>query len=473
MWPGALKILGGSLLTLALVWALVLGWWQSNDYEPSQLELGLYLLALPFALVGGYLLLRGFIDHLKSPPVSVPPPAPSLRDDDPLVLAAAKSEAAERSFTVGVIESFVITSAGASAEETLSAVEDGKRPEPSSRVSDESGFPVFLAEVADLDTDVLLEGCLSRGVKLSEVSDCEPMVRALSLLERLLAPVNDRLLAFREQAADGFSLRVVWTVPVAWMRMDQDVMKGWLRAGLPSLPGKDILDIAMVPVGSELEAMQVLDEINLRINRDPSCQEMTLLLGAISGVDEQSVAQKLSGNHLFTPEHQQRQMPGEGGVAMLLAGKSLMSRYRLENYALISRVSMGVRDNPVDGGGRVNGRLIGQLTAGLLDVTGVDHSAVKTAVLDTDHRANYLTEALEGLGQDFDHLDPLRDCLAIGSSVGDLSPIGGLLAVACAGARVVATEAPALCISNQHRLGRAVLVVQLAPPEPEVNPRSI
>ncbi|MCH2221900.1 MAG: hypothetical protein MK097_16485, partial [Dechloromonas sp.] len=317
----ALKIIGGSLLTLALVWALVLGWWQSNDYEPSKLDLGLYLVALPLALVGGYLLLRGFIDHLKSPAMSVPPQAPSLRDDDPLALAAEKSEAAERSFAIGVIDGFVVTSVGASADEVLAAVEEGKRPEPSSRLTDESGFPVFLAEVPDLDADAMRELA-----QLEKLSSQESIMRSFSLLERLLETVSERLPDILERAGDAIALRAVWIVPAAWKNKDFQVMKAWLQAGLSSLPEKLRPEISMVPVTGELEALRVLDDINLRINRDPSSQELTLLLGAVSDVDEQGVAQRAVNNRLFTSGHQQRQIPGEGGFAMLLASKALIAR---------------------------------------------------------------------------------------------------------------------------------------------------
>lgn len=469
----ALKVFGGSLLTLALVWALVLGWWQSNDHEPSKLDLGLYLVALPLALVGGYLLLRGFIDHLKSPSVPVLPAVSPLRDDDPLALAAAKSEVAERSFVIGVIEGFVVTSAGASADEMLTSLEEGKRPEPSSRLSDESGFPVFLAEVPGLDVDAMRERCLGEAAQLGDLSACEPVMRSFSVLERLLEMVSDRLSALLEREDDAIALRVVWVVPAAWKNLDIPAMKAWLQAGLSSLPEKHRPDIAMVPAASEPEALQVLDEINLRINRDPANRELTLLLAVMSDVDEQSVAQRVGANGLFTSEHQQRQIPGEGGVAMLLAGKSLIDQLGLNDCVLISRVSMGFRDKPVDSGGRVSGKLINQLTTGLLDVTGVEHSAIKTAVFDTDHRADNLSEALEGLGQGFDHLDPIKDCLAVGASVGNLSPIGGLVALACAKAKVLATESPALCISNQHQLGRAVLLALPVPIEADINPGSI
>jgi len=473
MWSSALKVLGGSLLTFALVWALVLGWWQSNDYEPSKLDLGLYLAALPLALVGGYLLLRGFIDHLKSPPVSASPVTSVLRDEDPLALAAAKSEAAERGFAIGMIDSFVVTSAGGTVDDTLSAVEAGKRPEPSSRLTDASGFPVFLGEVPDLEVDDTLERASSGGDQLRALSEHDQIMRSFSLLGRLLEAAGDGLNEILEWAGDSINLRVVWMVPTVWRSQDLTAMKAWLQSELSALPHKNKPEVVVVPVSGELEAFRVLDEINLRINRDSSNQELTLLLGVASDVDEQSVDLRIVANRLFTPDHQQRQIPGEGGVAMLLAGRAMINRLQVEDSILLTRVNMGARDKPVDAEGRVNGKVIGQLTNALLDVTGVEHASIKTAVLDTDHRANTLTEALEGLGQGFDHLDPIKDCLALGATTGSLSPIGGLLAVACAKAKVLATDAPALCISNQHPLGRAVVLAMPVPRSADVNSSSI
>lgn len=473
MWPATLKILGGSLLTFAIVWALVLGWWQSSDYEPSKLDLGLYLAALPLALVGGYLLLRGFIDHLKSPESGKPPAAPALRDDDPLALAAAKSEAAERGYTIGMIDGFVVTSAGGTVDDTLSAVEEGKRPEPSLRLNDEAGFPVFLAEVPDLDVDALLERSRSGGDQLRALSGQERIMRSFAVLERLLESVSGRVKELLEQAGDLIDLRAVWVVPAAWNDLDVPAMKTWLHGELSSLPDKKKPEILVVPAASELEAFQVFDEINLRINRDPANRELTLLFGVVSEVDERSVDERMSTNRLFSSTYQQRQTPGEGGVAMLLAGKPLIERLLPEGCIQITRVSMGSRDKSVDAGGRVTGKLIHQLTTGLLDVSGVEHSAIKTAVLDTDHRANNLTEAMEGLGQGFEHLDPIKDCLAIGASVGDLSPIGGLVALACARAKVLATEAPVLCLSNQHSFGRAAVLAMPVPIAADINSSSI
>ncbi|MCG2577672.1 hypothetical protein LZ012_11775 [Dechloromonas sp. XY25] len=472
MWPTLFKVVGGSLLTFALVWALVLGWWQSNDYEPSRLDLGLYLAALPLALVGGFLLLRGFIDHLKAPAEAAPPAAAALRDDDPLAIASAQTTAAERAFTIALIDGFVLTAGGGSADGTLAAVEDGKRPEPSARLADEAGFPVFAAEVPELEVDAMIERISEENGPLRDWAGREQIMRSFSLLERVIEASGDRLRNILEQAGESVGLRVVWIVPAAWQGMDLQAMKAWLQASFWPDPDKNRLDIAAVPVAGEVDALRVLDDIILRAGRDPSRGELTLLLGAASVVDEQSVEQWAAANRLFSAQHQQRRIPGEGGVALLLASQATAERLELAESVAVGRISAAPRDKPVDAGGRISGKLIEQLVTGLLDVTGIEDAAIKTAVLDTDHRANHLTEALEGLGQHFGHLDPIKNCLAVASTTGDLSPIGGLVALACAKARVLATEAPVLCISNQHDIDRAVLLAMPLPAQPDIKPSS-
>lgn len=473
MWSNVFRIVGGSLLTFALIWALVLAWWQSNDYQPSSIDLGLYLAALPLALVGGYLLLRGFIDHLKAPAVAPPAAAPTLRDDDPLLQASVKTEAAERGYTIGVIDSFVVTSVGAGSDDLLAAVEDGKRPGPSSRLTDNAGFPVFAAEASQLDVDAMVDQFSEEAGVLRELSRNEQLMRSLSLLEPILESANARLQDIRELGGEPFVFRVLWLVPAAWRTLDLAALKAWLQSKLFSLWEKGQPDIRIVLVANEVEALRVLDEVTLRTNRDSSNHDLTLLIGAVSAVDEWSIEQRLEGSSLFSPEYQQRQIPGEGGGGLLLAGQGLINRLNLDDCILISRLSAASRDKSVDSGGRVSGKLINQLTTGLLDVTGIDHAVIKTAILDTDHRANYLTEALEGLGQGFEHLDPIKDCLALGTSTGELSPVGGLVALACARAKVLASGAPALCISNQHPVERGVLLVTPFPAEADINPSRI
>ena len=458
MRSSVFRILGGSLLTFAIVWALVLAWWQSNDYEPSRVDLALYLGALPLALVGGYLLLRGFIEHVKAdPPVNMPA-VPSIVDDDPLSGARAKTAAAERSFSLCLVGACMAVPAGGSADDVLAAIEAGKRPEPSKRLTDDAGFPVFLAEVPDIEVEAITERLAEEDGAIRQLIDRPDMVRALALLDGIMEKAWGQVEPIF-QSGEKLRLHLRWLVPADWNQAYFPGLRLWLQLNHWSKLERADLDITLLPMVNEADAMRQVDEAILRANRDPSSNELILIVGAVSAVDERTVETWAGGNKLFSAQHQDRKIPGEGAVALLFATRHLVERLKLDEVAVISRVSHGARDKPVDAGGRIGGKLIEQLVAGLLDVTATDSAQIKSAVFDADHRANHVTEAMEGLGQAFEHLDPAKDCLATGTVNGALSPVGSLIALACARGKVLADRAPVLCLSNQHELDRAVLLV--------------
>lgn len=469
MRSSILKILGGSLLTFAVIWALVLGWWQSNDHEPSRVDLALYLGALPLALVGGFLLLRGFIEHLKSP---MPPGASAspIVDDDPLAGSRAQTAAQERAFVQAVLDSFVVAPAGESADDILAAVASGKRPEPSARVNDDAGFPVFLAEVSALDSESMRDRLLEDQGGVGRLADDEAMLRALALLDGLMPRARERVGELLGRSTEKLRLKIVWILPVGLDPAAYTGLRSWLRSSYwPNVESPEF-DLTMVSSANEAEALQQVDEIILHANRAPFGNELVLLIGAASAANERTVEQWAGANLLFSAAHQGRKIPGEGAVALLLTSRRLAASLNPETSVLVSRASLGGRDKPVDAGGRIGGKLLGQLISGLLDVTHTEALQIKTVVADTDHRANHMTEALEGLGEAFAHLDPATDCLAIGTANGAASPIGSLIALACACGKVLADQAPVLCLSNQHPTARAAMLAMPLLPENSESP---
>ncbi|MCE1239549.1 MAG: hypothetical protein LWW83_06495 [Azonexaceae bacterium] len=462
MWSVVLKLVGGSLLACALVWVLVLGWWQSNDYEPTRLDLALYLGALPFALIGGFLLLRGFIEHLKAPASPVAPTAPEPTDSDPLAIAAAKTSAAERLFKIRLVDAFAVTAAGDDPEAVLAAIEEGKRPEPSSSMMDEDGQPVFLAEVADLDTDDFVES-LSDNASLAEVlHGREDVVRAMVLLGKVLQKAKDAVA--EHWGSEALRLRIVWVIPESWQGINVGLLKTWLKRSYWPDVRDAMLAVDVISVASDFAVIRQFDEIVLRINRDVLDKELVLLAGAVSRVDENTVLSWEKRGRLFSANRLQQPVPGEVGVALLLAHETWLAGDLQEKGVVVSRMVGGTREKPIGSAGRIRGKLIEQLLAALLDVSGVTHGKIGAVLLDADHRTDYLTEALDGIAPTMEHLDPAKDWLAIGIPCGKLSPMAALTALACAKAKVLADDAPVLCLSSQHDVERALLLLSSATP---------
>jgi hypothetical protein len=463
------RIIGGSLLTIAIVWALVLAWWQSNDYQPDRLELVLYLGALPLALVGGYWLLRGFIEHLKAAPDenTVAPPLPV--DDDPLAGARARTAAAERSMTLHLVDAFVSTPAGASGDDILAALDAGKRPDPSEQLTDGDGFPVFVATVADVDVESMAERLAELPPDRARFAEPEDAIRILALLDGVLEKACAGIASLVEASAVKLHLHVLWMITGTWDSGQFPDLRAWLQSTYWPTVDKGSVEITLVHAASEVDAMKLVDEAILRANRNPLADEVLLLVSAVSSVTQQRVEAWEAAGSLFSARHPDRQIPGEGAAAILLMTEATATQLAITESVVISRVGHGMRDKPVHAGGRIGGRLIEQLVAGVLDVSGLAAAKVIAAISDVDHRANHLTEMLEGLGAPFEHLDPVKDCLATGSANGALAPVGSLVVLACARSRVLAAGAPVLCLSNQHERERAVLLAMpgIAPATPE------
>ncbi|WP_442771353.1 hypothetical protein, partial [Zoogloea ramigera] len=163
--------------------------------------------------------------------------------------------------------------------------------------------------------------------------------------------------------------------------------------------------------------------------------------------------------------------PGECAVALLLASPVQALRLAGGTVAPVQhgRLATG-RPGPVAVPGD---RFLGPLIREVLAAWQLDGAQLTALVSDGDRRASQAVEALEALAAVGAHLDPLADCLAIGTVVGSASPAGGLVALACAASRALANQGPVLCLGNQDDSPRAALLVRpLAVPPPGQPPRT-
>jgi hypothetical protein len=470
MPANAFRILG-VVLTVAIIWALVFGWWQSNDYQPNAEDLALYLLALPLALIGGYWLLRFFIEQLKTKPEAVASPVAS---DDPLVLAQAKTAAAERVFSLPVVKTFVVAAGGASADEVLAAVEAGKRPEPAPDLIDSAGFPVFAAKATGLDVAAIAKAFADSPPDLRKLLERDDALRALGLLDQVLRPACEMITQLAESAGPSSSklnLQLLCLLPAAWKDGYFTGLRFWLQSC--DWPPSEVaeLHIQIIPVASDVDAMRQVDATILKANREADGSRLLILVAsAMSAVTQDSVTEQEMTTGLFSSQEQERPIPGEGAVAILFAPAAACVSLKLTECVTVSRVGHAIREKSLYAGGRIRGVLIGELLADLLKVSGVAAEDIKAAVVDTDHRAAHAVEMQGSLDTAFPHLDPRKDCPATSTVNGCLTPLGGLLALACACHRAQADQAPVLCLSNQHDRERAVLLVRPAGFSPASEP---
>lgn len=462
MLSSILKIVGAAVLTIAVVWALVLGWWQANDYQPNSFDLLLHLGALPLSLIGGFLLLKGFIDHIKNPPAAPASQTPGAADSDPLAGAAAKTAAAERSYTIALIGASVITGAGASGTEIIDAVSAGQRPKPNSELQDDAGFPVFTSRVENLSTDVLGEWIAMHEDSLpADLLDGE-QARALALIDMVLPTVISQAQGLMDKVLPAAKLRILWLIPTNWERDHLPALQAWLNSTYLGAVDKTRLEISLRQIATEADALKEIDALVLAAKREQLEKDLHLVIGANSQIGERTLQIWSSQNCLFTPDRQSGQIPGEGAVCLLFSGAA----GAFDDSVQISRVSSATRDKPVDAGGRIRSALIEQLIDGLMSIRDIEASAVKKIVADGDHRESRVIELLSAVVAQFKDLAPMEDCYSIGTVCGSIPPLGSLLALASAREKALLEDCKVICLSNQDATARAVLLVEPFPPSP-------
>lgn len=449
-------IAGTSLLTIAIVWALVLGWWQGNDFKPSGQDLVLYLGLLPLSLIGGFWLLRGFIEHLKTP-AARPSTDPALPvDNDPLASASARIAARERGYSIHLLGSSVASGQGTSAMELLDAIAAGSRPGLDESLRNDAGFPVFSARIKELDVAAFAGKISTSGVSLPRSFMAEERLRALALLDGCLPALLTQAGEWINQAKPPRSLRVLWLVPADWGSDSAPALQAWLADTYLNDLQPRPLEVVVRPVADDSAALMAVDELILSVGGAHANDDLHLVIGANSNIGEDTLRAWSARKLLFSAEQQSGMIPGECAVALLFSGEAI-------GPVRLSRVGSAVRDKPVDAGGRVSSALLEQLLSGVLTVRGLETSAIKAVVADCDHRESRAGELLRAVGTLFDELDPVESCPRIGTACGALSPFGGLLALACAGAKATAEKGPVLCLSNQHPVARAALLVEPTP----------
>lgn len=440
----------GTLLLLAcvLVWALVLAWWADEERTPSTHDMVLYMAALPLALVGGFVLLKRFIDGLRqaaiaparvdAPPSA--PPAPSRSSQTRLALRAG----------------FLRTAAGDDAAQLRKALAAGKRPAPDPEFRDVEGFPVFAARIDGLACDALR--CevdeLAGSLQLAPLGD-PAMLRALAALELLLGESLDALLApdhpgSGEAAPVG---RVLWFVPQGWPAPAHALLATWLR-GRSDDPALALAEPQILPVRSANELARQLAFQAAQI----AAGERLLVLATESFLGEDTLLGWGASGRLFSPVHQHGRVPGEASAALLLTpcGESGGAQQAL---AMMSAPRCENRSQSADAPGRTHSGVLSAVLANALESTATEPLRIDTVVSDIDHRATRSSELFAALGADFDHLDPTHDVFAVATSCGDTGIVAALLCIILAGETARERNSPVLCLLAQHALERSALVL--------------
>lgn len=459
MFAFALRPLVLAVLMTSLVWALVLGWWQAAGFEPTTVDVATHLVLLPATLIGGFLLLRTFIEHLRLSPHSAAnthaPPAP---DTSGLQVSAASSPTHRPD---ALLIAFALQCAhGTDPAQVLDAGRHGCAPPLDDHLRNAHGFPVFAARVANLSPEALDEALYDRAVDMPQPTREEER-RALAMLHMTLPHALDEI---TESIAHHPAVirSVFWLSDRDWPDEHRAGLATWLRRKHLAPCGITPTDVQFRHVQDDAHAFEIIDEVTAALGRQDS-PAIALVMGAVSHVGEGTVANWESRSHLFTAYTQDGQIPGEAAAVLLLANPAGAALVRRMPSPRLSRAAWRRSPRAGDAGATTDGSLLGSLIDAILTDTGVGAAQISDVLADADHRAPVTKELLRTLSDRFPALEPLSDTLSLGPATGFVSPIGGLVALLCAAEAAIAADGLALCLTCQSDNARAAMIVDASP----------
>ena len=136
------RVLKKGLLILALfaaVWLAVIIWWQESRTLPTGVDIGLYLFALPLALLAALWLGVRAVRAARAP------------KPEPAAEPQAQTPAAPHLAELRVVATAARAAAGVDAAAIGQAMAEQKRPELDAELKTPQGFPIFAGRVPGLN----------------------------------------------------------------------------------------------------------------------------------------------------------------------------------------------------------------------------------------------------------------------------------------------------------------------------------
>ncbi|WP_233233183.1 hypothetical protein [Bordetella sp. LUAb4] len=512
-------------LVFGVVWLAVIIWWQETRALPTAVDIGIFLFALPLALLGmGWLGLRA----------ARAAGAPQPQADAAAAPAPTATAARPATATLALLGVAARTAAGANVTSTREALAEQGRPQLDPQLKDARGFPVFGARVATLDTNELRLRAQAADAP-SEAQQDEPL-RATALLRAVVEETRNQAMdqVLLKHMAEGPSehdtdwpmLHVDLMLPGAWEAGARDhaaqVAAAALRdataagaawpASRIALVTHEVTDdstvaahlytVAMRTAEMQAEAAKALAEAqaktqaeakrmqaaqaaasganragatqpsyfsgNGRPKTTPAAQPapLRIIAAADSYISQSRVSTWQGQRRLMTTEQPQGLVPGEAAAALLLAASPAPGQ---EQYLAVL-APYARRTVSADARGAAADAALPGVAQALLQEHGLAADSLATLVSDADHRGSRPLETLQLAAAVTPHLDPNQDCLAAGNLCGHIGAAAPLLALALAVDASKEHDAPVLAVLTQDPLLRGIAVVASFESYPPTNP---
>lgn len=445
------RLLKKSLLVLALfavVWLAVIIWWQESRTLPTGVDIGLYLFALPLAVLGALWLGARAVRAARAP------------KPEPLASAPATEEAPAALAKLRIVAVAARAAAGPDAAGIAEALAEQQRPELDPELKTLQGFPIFAARVPQLDDVELYAAARERGAPAEALATAG--LRATALLADIAATLtNDAHRRVTEldvpaRDEDWPLLRFDIVLPASWPQAARERARAQVLAAAGVWPDTRV---SATEHGAR-DAMAVdmlLRELASASSSAADAPTWRIVLAADGYVDQDLVAQWDADALLLTHANPQGRVPGEAAAGVLLgqvhATATASTADATDVHVALSPVTH--RQKPADARGAQAEPALADLTRDLVQRAAIAPDSVIHVISDADHRGSRPLEALNVASQLFEHLDTAKDCHAVGVACGHTGVAASLLTLA------VACEA---CMQAEPQPQPAVVTLTLQDP---------
>lgn len=459
------RLLKKGLLVLALfalVWLAVIIWWQESRTLPTGVDIGLYLFALPLALLGALWLGARAVRAARAPK-----PQPVASTDTPQQAPTAVAE-------LRIVAVAARAGAGDDAASIAQALMEQQRPELDTELKTLQGYPVFASRAPLLNDDELYAAARERGAHADALGTAG--LRVTAMLADIAATLTDEAhrrvtqLDVPARDEDWPLLRFDILLPASWSPPARERARTQVLAAAGVWPDSRVAATEHA-ARDAMAADTLLRELAATSSDDPATPTWRILLAGDGYIDQDQVAQWDADASLLTHANPQGRVPGEAAAGVLLslarnaapatanADTAKNASFATTPELLVAFSPIAQRAKPADARGAAPEPALAELARDLVERTATAPDSVVHVISDADHRGSRPLEALGVASQLFSHLDASKDCHAVGVACGHTGVAASLLTLAVAGEACMQSDQPVLTLTLQDPALRCASLV--------------
>ncbi len=441
------RVLKKGLLILALfavVWLAVIIWWQESRTLPTGVDIGLYLFALPLAMLAALWLGVRAVRAARAP------------KPEPAAAPQAAAEAPARAVELRVIAVAARASAGDDAASISQALAEQKRPELDPELKTQQGFPVFAGRVPGLDDMALYATAQERGAPPDALAIAALRVTALltdiasTLTREAHRHVTELDVPARDE--DWPLLRFELLLPADWPEAARQRVRTEVLAAARVWPDARVSATEHL-ARDAMAADLLLRELASAPDAPDAPPPWRVVLAGDGYVDAERVAQWDAEATLLTHANPHGRVPGEAAAGLLLGPADADAEVRVALSPVLHRQKLA------DARGAQAEAAFSDLARDLLERANVTADSVIQIVSDADHRGSRPLEPLGVASQLFAHMDAAKDCQSVAATCGHTGAAASLLTLAVAADACVQFDQAVLALTLQDPALRCAALV--------------